>query len=253
MDSSNGDDLMGESGELVELIDLGEIDELRARIDALEAQLNPPKKEPREEFFDEESGKVMVKGDSGLESDVEELMTDEARRKAMDEERQRENERRETERFIQENTTDENDYAEIGDDPTIPEDDYDLFDLNDAASVIDLGICQFGLADKLIDDSSAANKIHILSGNVKKGIETMVTIAEADVTIPYADTYVGLQITRGLGSGAIITSSTLAGVTPDSSVFRCWFYRFTLSSGNATLKNINLGQIMDVDITGYGD
>ena len=226
----------------VQVFELDGMEDLEARIAQLEEKLgiadkdNDEKEDEPEVEFDEDT--------KDLDAAEREMKAHEDRLEEMERDRQ--------DALEEEDDSDDDDFARIGDDSTIPEDDPVSDEVIDGTG-IDLRICQFGLADKLIDDSDAADEIHILSGNVKKGIETMVTIAEADVTIPYADTYVGLQITRGLTGGAIITSATLAGVTPDSSHFRCWFYRFTLSAGNATLKNINLGQIMDVDITGYGD
>jgi len=109
---------------------------------------------------------------------------------------------------------------------------------------------QFGWSYTLTDDTTEAGKIRILTGSVVKATATPVVVAEADVTIATSDTYVGLQIQRDMTNASIITSSS--EIVTDDNYVRFWFYIFK-TDGIALPQKYNLGQIMNVDITAYGD
>lgn len=97
----------------------------------------------------------------------------------------------------------------------------------------------------------AAGHVLILTGDVIKGTYTPVAVDEVDIDLVYASTYVGIQIDRPMTNISIIASETKP--VSDDDYVRFWFYQFANASGSVTLLKANLGQIMNVDITAYGD
>jgi hypothetical protein len=100
--------------------------------------------------------------------------------------------------------------------------------------------------------SATAGSVTVKSGAVIKREYTPVVIAQDDMAIGTSPTYVGLQIKRDMTDGEII-AVTSEPVT-DGDYVKVWFYIFQKTAGGTVeLIAVNLGQIMNVDLTAYGD
>lgn len=98
---------------------------------------------------------------------------------------------------------------------------------------------------------AAGTDVVVNAGSVIKLQYTPLVVPSATVAIGATDTYVGIEVSRDL-SGATIIALSSEPVTDDDYV-RFWFGVFKLVSGAAVLQKLNLGQIMNVDISAYGD
>lgn len=97
-----------------------------------------------------------------------------------------------------------------------------------------------------------AGHVRILAGDIVKATFTPVTVAQTDIALTNGvNTYVGLECSRRMTGGAIISSSSKP--VTDNSYVRFWFYIFRNTDDSVSLKKANLGQVMNVDITAYGD
>ena len=106
----------------------------------------------------------------------------------------------------------------------------------------------------------------ILAGSIIKSSYTPVGVSQTPVTISNYNvpTYIGLQVRRDMSSPAIIQGTSEP--VSDSTRIRVWFYIFQRNKvpvvpatdpvtyvESLSLLRVNLGQIMNVDISGYGD
>jgi hypothetical protein len=98
---------------------------------------------------------------------------------------------------------------------------------------------------------SAGANVTVNAGSVIKLQYTPLAVASASVAIAESDTWVGIQVSRDLAGATIIALSS-EPVTDDDYV-RFWFAVYKKISGTAVLQKLNLGQIMNVDISAYGD
>ena len=91
----------------------------------------------------------------------------------------------------------------------------------------------------------------IKSGAVIKREYSPLVVPETTIAIGTSPTYIGVRVSRDMSFASII-SGTSEPVT-DSTDCRFWFYIFQNNGGVVQLIGVNLGQIMNVDITAYGD
>ena len=117
----------------------------------------------------------------------------------------------------------------------------------DTSSSFPWELCQFGWKA-----SDISGSVTIMTGSVIKREYTPVVIPEDDVAIGTSPTYVGLQIKRDMTDGKII--AVTSEPVSDGDYVKVWFYIFQKpASGTVELIGVNFGQIMNVDLTAYGD
>ena len=97
--------------------------------------------------------------------------------------------------------------------------------------------------------SLSGGKVKINSGNIIKRTYAAVSVAETTVTLLDGTCWVGIEMDRALTLASIIVQAYASFPRTDDATVRFWFYMYT----NKVLTRINLGQLMDVDITAYGD
>ena len=87
------------------------------------------------------------------------------------------------------------------------------------------------------------------AGCVYRGHRDVIVVAETDVTITATDQYIPLAVNATAGTAAIETPTTTLP-QPDSTTFRIWLVKCTLSGGAAEIATI--GHVGNLYLPGVG-
>jgi len=107
---------------------------------------------------------------------------------------------------------------------------------------LDLSQFAFGVT---IDGAVAT----VAAGYVYRGHRDVIAVATADVTITATDQYIPLAVNVTAGTAAIETPTTTLP-QPDSTTFRIWLVKCTLSGGAAEIAAI--GHVGNLYLPGVG-
>lgn len=107
---------------------------------------------------------------------------------------------------------------------------------------LDLSQFAFGVT---IDGAVAT----VAAGYVYRGHRDVIAVATADVTITATDQYIPLAVNATAGTAAIETPTTTLP-QPDSTTFRIWLVKCTLSGGAAEIATI--GHVGNLYLPGVG-
>jgi hypothetical protein len=104
--------------------------------------------------------------------------------------------------------------------------------------------CQFGLR-------ISGTNVLVNAGSVVKLTYTPLDVAAATVAIGATETYVHIRVARDLSVATILGITTVP--VSDNDYVRLWFASYKVVNGICILQKLNLGQMMNVDISAYGD